>query len=545
MQQIELPEGYYHRNFTTLIEHAQNHYSDLLHRVELEWIKDYHSLDLPAQRLLVRLYSRKGEWFRSDKLRYAEIPDLNRAFEQLARLSFISLPDVIDTEVLCRSILTKPEVVKLFPQLGKSLSKSNLVQQACEACTEITTGQLDFTLVHLEYSAFLGTLTTLFFANARQDLSQFVLSDLGLHQFEQYSLSKELRFFNRRAEVEQLLSLAQISDRYYQMEKSASKTEKLEYLSALLKALIEAMPANIEHSYVSRRYQRLINNIARDFERLEDFDKAIQLFEQSALAPSRERRVRILIKRDRLNEAKNLVEQMLEAPQDEPEHEVAQRLHQQLNRKLGIKAVRASKPNIASYYIELDLSAQRVESAVAQHLEQSGWQAYFLENTFLTGLFGLAFWDVIYAPIEGAFLNAYQVGPKDLYTPEFTEKRQQLIDTRKEELQRLGFAELERVYQCKQGLTNPFVHWPMFDLAVLQHAKRCLSMEELLGLFEVILGDIRSFRTGMPDLIAFKDNDYRWIEVKGPGDKLQDNQIRWFKQFSKLGIKAEVCYVNH
>lgn len=541
MQQIELPEGYYHCNFNTLIEHAQNHYPDLLHSEELQWIKDYYSLDIQAQRLLVRLYSRKGEWFRSDKLRYAEIPDLNRAFEQLAHLSFISIPNAIDTEILCRSILTKPEVLKLFPQLGKSLSKSDLVQQACERCPAIATDQFDFTLLFLEYSAFLDTLTTLFFANARQDLSQFVLSDLGLHQFEQYSLSKALRFFNHRAEVEQLLSLARVSDRYYQIEKSASRAQKLEYLSELL----DVIPVNIEHPYVSRRYQRLVNHIARDFERLQDYDNAMQLFEQSTLAPSRERRVRILIKRDMLSEAKTLVEQMLEAPQDEPEHEVAQRLHQQLNRKLGVKTARASKPTIASYHIKLDLSAHKVESAVAQHLEQSGWQAYFLENTFLTGLFGLAFWDVIYAPIEGAFLNAYQVGPKDLYTPAFSEKRQPLIKARKKELQHLGFAELERVYQCKHGLTNPFVHWPMFDLAVLQHAKHSLSMEQLLGLFEVILSDIRSFRTGMPDLIAFKDNDYRWIEVKGPGDKLQDNQIRWFKQFSQLGIKAEVCYVNH
>ncbi|GAB7219646.1 VRR-NUC domain-containing protein [Vibrio comitans] len=541
MQQIELPEGYYHDNFNTLIEHAKNHYSDLLRPEELQWIKDYYSLELEAQRLLVRLYSRKGEWFRSDKLNYAEIVDINLALEQLSRLSFISIPDTIETDTLCRSVLTKPELLQLFPKLGKSLSKSNLVKQAGDECTEIATHQLDFTLVHLEYSAFLATLTTLFFANARQDLSQFVLSDLGLHQFEQYSLSKELRFFNHRVEVEQLLSIAQISDRYYQTDKSISPAQKHEYLSALF----EAMPAGLEHAYVLRRSHRLINNIARDFERLQDYDKAIQLFEQTSLAPSRERRVRMLVKRDMLTDAKTLVEQMLEAPQDEPEYEVALRLHQQLNRKLGVKAATVSKPAITSYHLELDLSANKVEIAVAEHLKLSGWQAYFVENAFLTGLFGLAFWDVIYVPIEGAFLNAYQIGPKDLYTPQFTEKRRQLIKARMEELQRLGFAELEKVYQDKQGLTNPFVHWSMFDFEVLQHAKRCFSMEELLRLFEILLNDLRSFRTGMPDLIAFKDNNYRWIEVKGPGDKLQDNQIRWFKQFSRLGIKAEVCYVNH
>ncbi|GEA52987.1 nuclease [Vibrio inusitatus NBRC 102082] len=541
MLQIELPEGYYHHNFNTLIEHAKEHYPDLLHSEEQQWIKDYYSLDIEAQRLLVRLYSRKGEWFRSDKLNYAEIPDLNSAIEKLANHSFISIPDVINTEILCHSVLTKPELLRLFPQLSKSLPKPNLVKQACEECTEFTTHPLDFTLIHLEHSVFLRTLTTLFFANARQDLSQFVLSDLGLHQFEQYNLSKELRFFNHRVEVEQLLSLAQISDRYYQIDKSASRAQKLEFLSGLL----DAMPTELEHSYVVRQYQRLTNSLARDFERLQDYDKALPLFEQTNLSPSRERRVRMLIKRDMLNEAKKLVEQMLETPLDEPEHEVALRLHQQIKRKLGIKTTAPPKPTIASYHIQLDLTAMRVESAVAQSLEQAGWQPYFLENTFLTGLFGLAFWDVIYAPIEGAFLNAYQVGPKDLYTPQFIEKRQHLIKTRMKELQQLGFIELERVYQDKLGLTNPFVHWSMFDMEVIQHVKLCFSMEQLLGLFEVILGDIRSFRTGMPDLIAFKDSDYRWIEVKGPGDKLQDNQIRWFKQFTRLGIKAEVCYVNH
>ncbi|WP_267898671.1 VRR-NUC domain-containing protein [Vibrio penaeicida] len=34
------------------------------------------------------------------------------------------------------------------------------------------------------------------------------------------------------------------------------------------------------------------------------------------------------------------------------------------------------------------------------------------------------------------------------------------------------------------------------------------------------------------------------MEVKGPGDKLQQNQIRWLQVFQKIGINAEVCYVN-
>jgi hypothetical protein len=48
----------------------------------------------------------------------------------------------------------------------------------------------------------------------------------------------------------------------------------------------------------------------------------------------------------------------------------------------------------------------------------------------------------------------------------------------------------------------------------------------------------------MPDLIAFKDEGFHWIEVKGPGDKLQDNQWRWIKEFERLSVPFSVCYVN-
>lgn len=79
MNPVILPEGYYHDNFLKLVEHAQTYYPDLLSESETHWIQTFLSLDTQTQRLLVRLYTRKGEWFRSDKLNYAEIPDLEPA----------------------------------------------------------------------------------------------------------------------------------------------------------------------------------------------------------------------------------------------------------------------------------------------------------------------------------------------------------------------------------------------------------------------------------------------------------------------------------
>lgn len=50
----------------------------------------------------------------------------------------------------------------------------------------------------------------------------------------------------------------------------------------------------------------------------------------------------------------------------------------------------------------------------------------------------------------------------------------------------------------------------------------------------------------MPDLIQFYPNErrYRMIEVKGPGDRLQDNQRRWLRFCAEHGMPVEVCYVQ-
>ena len=53
-------------------------------------------------------------------------------------------------------------------------------------------------------------------------------------------------------------------------------------------------------------------------------------------------------------------------------------------------------------------------------------------------------------------------------------------------------------------------------------------------------------RRGFPDLIALGEEpgDYCLIEVKGPGDALQDSQKRWLRFFAQQGIPAQVAWVD-
>ena len=74
---------------------------------------------------------------------------------------------------------------------------------------------------------------------------------------------------------------------------------------------------------------------------------------------------------------------------------------------------------------------------------------------------------------------------------------------------------------------------------------RCLTEAERAQ-FERLLLDIRANRAGMPDLIQFwpEEKTYRMIEVKGPGDRLQDNQLRWLEFCGEHQMPVTVCYVR-
>ncbi|MCW8332571.1 VRR-NUC domain-containing protein [Vibrio paucivorans] len=534
----QLAADYYLDNFKKLTEHALTWYADILTPNELSWIERFSVLPKQSQCLLVRLYSRRGSWFRSDKLEYTEIPQLKDALTQLQQQNFIELNGLISEQDLAASLLTKPEVLECFPQLDRKAPKHQLVASLTD--TPFTRFEsLNFDCIELLNSELISVLLTLFFANTHQDLSQFVLDDLGLHQFEQYPLSKERRFFTSRDEIDQLLTLSQLSKAYW----LCNQKDKAN-IDALLEALSQVLPAVSEHSYIARKQFKLINDLARDLERFNDFPLAIEWFEKSPLPPSRERQARIYDKLNDNDGFSRIVHNMLASPENESELEVAIKLEQRLLRKQGQKVPRAKKPKTKEHHLLLDLTQQRVELAAMEHFIKAGYQAFYGENVLLNGLFGLAFWDVVFADVEGAFINAYQHRPLDLYHSDFSQKRKVMFEKAFKRLTQNGFEHMMQTYRDKFGLANPFVHWNGLSQELLDQACKHIPIDTLLALFKIMMSDLKLYRNGMPDLIVFKDGGFEWIEVKGPGDKLQDNQWRWIKQFKRLGIPFSVCWVN-
>jgi hypothetical protein len=101
-------------------------------------------------------------------------------------------------------------------------------------------------------------------------------------------------------------------------------------------------------------------------------------------------------------------------------------------------------------------------------------------------------------------------------------------------------------FAAKYGVQSPFVIWEALSAELIAMALDCIPAAHLSKWFERILADIKANCTGFPDLIQFwpAERRYNMIEVKGPGDRLQDNQLRWIEYCGTHQMPVSVCYLK-
>jgi hypothetical protein len=162
-------------------------------------------------------------------------------------------------------------------------------------------------------------------------------------------------------------------------------------------------------------------------------------------------------------------------------------------------------------------------------------------------MFGLAFWDIVFAPVDGAFVNPYQDRPLDLYWNDFRSTRSAAISARLAALAQ-PCALMRAVCttsRAKYGISNALVDWRALDAQFVRRAVRCVPTGVWLTIFDYMLDDLEQTRTGFPDLtLLFGRRRFQFVEVKGPGDQLRREQRLWFELFAKADIDACVLRVE-
>lgn len=538
-QALENP-FYYLDNFRQVLAWVGERHGDLLDDHERSFIDRFQQIPQVSQALLVRMVMRKGALFRASKLRYAEIGCPLQASEALVEQGWIEPDPALDLVQLF-GLLKKDELLRVFGTGLNSHRKSDLLQTLlaehaqpkpfaswCEA--------LGDTAFALTINDLCDRLRLMFFGNIHQDWSEFVLADLGIFRYEQVAFSPESRAFHLRAEVDAYLHLHRCRERF----ESGEAVEDL---------LLDVPMAPYANDWLENRRGKLLLTLGRQCERVGDLSLALQLHSANRYPGARERAIRVLERCEQQEAALQLALAAEAAPESEHEAQQLQRILPRLRRALGGAALR--RASVAQpQRIDLMLprpEAMSVERAVREHLTSCDAPVYYVENALINSMLGMLCWDAIFAPLPGAFFHPFHAAPADLARPDFHARRAGLFD---ECLSKLGTHEyrdcIRRVFREKFGLQSQFVSWGLLDDTLLELALDCIPAEHLKAFFQRILLDVPNHRTGLPDLIQFwpAERRYQLIEVKGPGDRLQDNQKRWIDFAQRHQVPIAVCYVQ-
>ncbi|WP_322106515.1 VRR-NUC domain-containing protein [Paraburkholderia sp. J41] len=561
---------YYLANFERALAWLGARCADLFDDAERRFAATFPLLPRSARALFVRMLMRKGPHFRASRLDYAEIGCPRAAAAALVAAGWLDGAPALDFETLA-ALVTKAELQALAARLelapeahaARATRAATLGALTAHLCgSTAATGVRDWhawfpasadTVWHFKAAPLCERLRLMFFGNLRQDWREFVLADLGVFRYETVAFDAASRAFQHRGDIDTWLALRDCRETLEAaIADEAPIVPPIETALATLDALAARTHAN---PWLRERHDKLRHAAGLAAERAREPELAWRAYAGSAHAESRYRRVRVLEQLDRREEAVALARAIAAAPANEEEAQRAARTLGRLTR-----ARRAASPVAPGFAnLELVLPAAphgvRVEEAARRALATPDAPVFYVENTLINALFGLLCWPALFAPLPGAFFHPFQRGPADLHAADFAARRAAHFDACLAELESGAYRDsILRRYAEKNGVQAPFVAWGALNDTLLALALDCFPAAHLRLWFERLLREPVANRSGLPDLVRFRpmnpsdgqtgERRYELIEVKGPGDRLQDNQRRWLAYCAAHGMAVTVLHVR-
>ncbi len=514
------PEDYYQNNWRILLEFVTARHDALLAPAELSYLEALLKMSDDAQRLCARLLTRKGPLIREDSLDYAEVADTEAALAELARAGVIERNGPAPADLLL-NLMRKAELLSVFSGLPRSARKDEL-------CLALLGRHTDPALhrrigrhlcwLEVNHATLWRLVKLLYFGDAEQDWSAFVIRDLGMVRYEEVPMMSP-RFAEAHALADELS--------YRQLARLSRRVEEFPRLATELCARLQSPHPD---RFVESRRQRALMRIGQWHEKRRDVVEAVDAYAAAGMPPARERIVRTLHRAGEAADAEIWLRQIRQQPLSEEELQFAERFgkrgagYQPEVRNLVVDAV---EPNVEA-------------QALALVLEEGQWGAH-VENALVRTLTGLQYWEAIFADVPGAFTNPFQFAPNDLYREDFASVRTPVIEAIEARSDVETLTHLRHLADGKHGVANSLVNWHMLDTVGLDALLDAMPIGDIRRLTAFMIRNLANRRAGLPDLFVCRGKgQYELIEVKGPTDQLQPGQRVWFSHLERLGIPAYV-----
>jgi hypothetical protein len=562
-EQNELPPKYYLEYFNYLLDFVQEKYRHILNENEWRFLRKYYCLSEDAQCLFIRFSNRKGLFFKVNKLSYTELTDIPALLNELLDIGFIEPVNAEKHETFSKELLGifgKDELANRFTKIVaateenipkaerfsyKKLKKDELVETLLKAFRfeEIVEAIKDLEpVIKVCFEFEVTFMKFLFFGNRYLDMTEFVVRDLGLIQYESHDDDKLVARFNTRKDAEDKWLITDQKDLFSQLKDTSPPLEVYDWFMNFTDSV------NDLSEVAKPSYERLILKVGTFLEKNKLYDEALSTFRLTEQVPSRERQVRTLQKLGYIDEALSLCQLMIEFPRNADEKFFATDFINQVN---GKKRVRKKSTTSWLHQSEsITISEEfrhQVEMGVVDYYLNEGKMAVFAENHIWRAIFGLIFWDIVFDPSLVAFHHPFQRRPSDLYLPDFYEKRQDLIISHLESFDNIQtlLVYMGERYESKFGIANPFVPWLEEIWIMVRKAVEVINFESLKKILHEMSKNLVENLRGFPDLFMWNEsnNEYCFVEVKSPTDNLSNQQLFWLQFFKEVGVNSKVLRV--
>ena len=538
-QKRPLPTFYYHEHFQEMLDFVMRHYSHVLLPAHVSFVDGFRKLSRNAQCLYVRLVNRKGCLFARTRVRYEELGDSRPLLRELQRAGWVEPPEKRDfRDVL--GFLTRAQIYDVvlarIAGVSRSMKKAELIT---------------FVHEHIQPGDFMAALDTsgilvqrradavryllfLYFGRIRDSLTQFTMRDLGLVRTQALQENYEPRFADREEALEHYFFASRLK---------AADSVPVGELAELEAEMRDWPEPNFSGSAGLR--DSLATKLGGIAERAGQVETAMAFYRAGESAECSERLVRLLLAAGERDAARKHLQRCLDDPRNDEEWLFARDLYElKFNKKRTTSLTDALR---AAEKIDIDESKSgNPERAVAEHFESVGMQAYRTENVLWRTLFGLLFWEELFAGDDAKLHSPFELTPATLMQGSFYDDNSERIETKLAALEKPGAIKLKilKTYTEYYGTPNGIFRWrqPHDDalFALLEHADH----DALSAVLRRMCQDYANSRYGYPDLLVIDTDGVRFVEVKTAGDQLRRNQLLRLEQLRNDGFRADVAMVR-
>ncbi len=536
---VILPPKYYLTYFEYLIGFIETHSEKLLGDADRLFIADFRGLSEDARCVLVRMANRKGLYFRFDRFSYEEISSVGEAVEELVEKNMVSLEPPADPSLF--TLFTKKELDGLFPESDfNKKPKKAVLEELLEAGPEAYRALLStYTIVHFIRQENVEFLKLLFFGNTHGMMTEFVIRDVGNIKLENLEGHTFTPWFESHEEARSVFELSSLSRTFWEMTQVLLPEEVLPVFQQVNWSTWLHYPA------ARKRGDRLLLRLGEYFEKAGFQEDSLAFYELSRKHPSRERRIRIYEKLNRIEDALELAATVLEHPLNASEHLFAKDFIAKKSKRNYRSTTQKLKDNPG---ITVPAGGYgTVEQKALEHFFADGYEGAHTENYLWRNLFGLLFWEELFHKDQATFHHPLQRMPSDLHDEFFFDLRgahlQEKMTSIKSKKQLS--AKVKATCLQKEGINNPLISWHPSSLYLLETCIRFLPLPAIKKVMLEISKNVRHNSTGFPDLFVWRGEEYQFYEIKSPNDHLSAQQLFWLDFFEAQKINASILRVYY